>query len=317
MPDNDVVIIGPVIIDILAGPIGKDIFRTGSMPMNEIHMSYGGNAHNEAAVLSRFGARTALISKVGSDEAGNQLLRHLTQEGIDTKHVILQDGLTTGINVVLFDENGERRFLTNPAGSLRSMTEQDVMPGLDTNAKIVCFASMFTSPMIGIPEMERIFRKVKENGQILVLDTTKPKKGETLQDLQPVMPYVDYFLPNEEELQMLTGKETDSGAEEVLSAGAGCLVVKNGKQGCTIYTKGKTVQIGGYPTALAIDSTGAGDCFAAGFMYSLLKEMPLTECARFANAAASCCVEKVGATDGIKDIEEPMRRYLEMADFDR
>lgn len=305
-----VTLIGPAIVDVLAGPIGDDVFGIGTMPMEEIKLTYGGNAYNEAAALSRLGIPVSLISKVGNDEAGIWLMDQMDSLGIHTDYVIRENGLATSINIVLFDQQGERRFLTNPKGSQRRLSEEDIMSALDFCADIVCFTCMFISSLLDIGAMTRIFRKIKEKaGRTLVVDMTKAKNGEKLKDMEPLLKYVDYILPNEEELRLLSDAATAHGAEELLSLGAGCVIVKQGKNGCTVYHKEGSFKVHAYASEQAIDTTGAGDCFAAGFLYGLVNHKSLVECVQMANATASCCVECVGATEGIVSAEEPMRRY--------
>lgn len=310
MKKNHVTIIGPAVMDILAGPIDEKLFTLGSLPMNEIKMSFGGNAYNEACILSHFGVDVDLISKVGNDEAGNRILQKIHSLGISTAHVKIEKGLSTSINIVLFDAQGERRFLTSPKSSQRALSEKDISDTVADCPSVVCFSGMFISPLLDIPAMERLFRKIKENKQrVLIVDMTKAKNGETIQDLQPLLPYVDYLLPNEEEINKLGCGCIEENAKEFLRLGTGCVIVKRGKNGCTVFTQENTIPVAAFPTDCAVDTTGAGDSFAAGFIYGLLKGKSLTECAQFANATASCCVEHIGAVDGILSIEEPMRRY--------
>lgn len=306
----EVTIIGPAIVDILAGPIGEDIFSSGTMPMEDIQLSYGGNGYNEATILSRLGISVNLISKVGSDEAGKRLVNKIESFGINAECIVREEGLSTSINIVLFDEQGERRFLTNPKGSQRRLSEKDIMDKLDSAADIVCFSCMFISPLLDIQAMQRIFGKIKDRiERTLIVDMTKAKNGETIKDLQPLLKYIDFIFPNEEELKLLSGGNIDQGAKELLDAGVGCVIVKLGKRGCKVFTSEKVFKVDAFKVNRVIDTTGAGDCFAAGFIYGLSKKKNLLECVEFAIATASCCVECIGATEGIVSIEEPMKRY--------
>ena len=203
----DVTVIGAAIIDVLAGPVNDKILFNGSTPMETIRLSFGGDALNEAVILSSLGVNTELISKVGNDDAGKQVLNYLKEKQVGT-NVKVEDGLETGINVVLIDNGGERRFLTNPSGSLRKLTEEDITEQLDTAADIVCLASMFVSPLLDIPAMERVFQKIKSKSErILVADMTTAKNGETLKDIACLLPYIDYIIPNETEAEHLTGEK--------------------------------------------------------------------------------------------------------------
>ncbi len=313
----DITVIGAAIIDIMAGPVGKEIFQTGSQPVDMTKLSFGGDALNESVALSRLGKKVQLISKVGQDEAGARVLDYIRENGINTDSINVEEGLTTGMNIVLVDKYGERYFLTNPNGSLRRLEECDIESYIDTAADIVSFASIFVSPLLDVDTMERIFRKLKSMpGRILVADMTKAKHGEKLQDIKKLLPYIDYILPNEEEIALLTG-ESDPyvNASFLVEAGVSCAVIKCGKKGCIIKTKEKFYEIKSYAVEKPIDTTGAGDCFAAGFLWALSENMTLEDCGRFACAVASCAVECVGATEGIKSIDEPLKRFNKLCDL--
>ena len=175
--EKDITIIGNSVIDVLAKPINAKVFETGSQPVEQIKLAFGGDALNEAVVLTRLGKKVDLVSKVGKDEAGSRVLSFLKDSGISADKIIIEDGIDTSVNVVLIDEQGERYFLTNPAGSQRKLAEDDIYPYLDSAKDIVSFASIFVSPLLDIPAMTRLFRKIKEKNRILVADMTKPKKG--------------------------------------------------------------------------------------------------------------------------------------------
>ena len=186
--NEKITVIGPAIIDVLAGPINENLFKAGTMPMDNIKLSFGGNAYNEATTLLHLGVPVDLITKIGNDEAGHRILKKMNEIGIDTEHVICQDELATSINIVLFDANGERRFLTNPKGSQRCLAEEDIVCVLDTCSDIVCFTCMFISPLLDIEAMTRLFAKIKEKlGRTLVVDMTKAKNGEKIEDLKPLL----------------------------------------------------------------------------------------------------------------------------------
>lgn len=309
--EKDITIIGAAIIDILAGPVNEDIFKRGSVPMQLTKMSFGGDALNEAAVLSRMGKQVELLTIVGNDDAGRRVLDYAKENHINIDKITMKDDLTTGMNLVLVDEKGERYFLTNPQSSLRKLSEEEILPYTDSMADIVSFASIFVSPPLDIDTMERVFQKIKEKPErILAADMTKAKNGEKLKDLEKILPYLDYIFPNHEEIALLTG-ETDPyvNAKLLVEAGVKCAVVKCGTKGCIIQTEKELYEIPAYPVEKVIDTTGAGDSFAAGFLYALSEGKSLLECGRFACAAASCAIECVGATDGIRSADEVIRRF--------
>ena len=307
----EVTVIGAAIIDVLAGPVDERVFEKGSQPVDATRLAFGGDALNEAVVLSQLGVKVELISKVGNDEAGKRVLDFLQEKQVDVTKVKTEAGLDTGINIVLVTPEGERMFLTNPNGSLRKLSEADVTEQLDDAADIVCMASMFVSPLLDVPAMERIFQRIKSNpGRILVADMTTAKNGESLADIACLLKYVDYLIPNEAEAARLTG-ETDAyrNAGSFIEHGANCVMIKRGKNGCLIRTKDKQMEIPAYAHARLVDTTGAGDSFVAGFLYGLKNRMSLEECARFGCAVASCTVETLGANTAIDSVELPIERY--------
>ena len=311
---KDITIIGNAIIDVLAKPVNAKVFETGSQPAEKIKLAFGGDALNEAVVLARLGKKVDLISKVGNDEAGSRILAFLSDSDIAVDKITIENSIDTSINIVLIDERGERHFLTNPLGSQRKLAEDDVYPHLDSAKDIVSFASMFVSPLLDIPAMTGLFRKIKENpDRILVADLTKAKKGERLEDMAELLPYVDYILPNEDEISLLTRvNDPYINAKLLIESGVSCAVIKRGSRGCLIRTDKEMYHVPAYPVKNCIDTTGAGDSFAAGFLWALSEGLPLIECGCFACAVASCTVEYMGSADGVISLETPLSRFHEI-----
>lgn len=308
-----VTVIGPGIIDVLAGGVTRNIFANKSNALSDIRMSFGGNALNEAVTLARLGVETELVSKVGNDDAGKRVVDFLKDNHVHTEKIKTEDGLSTAINIVMVDTSGERFFLTNPNSNLRKMDISDIKPWIGSMADIVCFPCLFTSPLLDLAVMEELFFSIKsQSDRLLILDMTTAKNGETIDDMKGMLSYVDYFLPNEEELRSIAGNsDTDGAAKKILSYGTKAVIVKRGGKSTLCYTKDSCKEVPTYPVDTVKDTTGAGDTFGAGFIYGLAKKMPVIDCVAFGNAVASCAIESLGATNGIKDISEPMRRFRE------
>ena len=311
---NDVSIIGAGVIDILATPVNENVFSLGSLPVENIKMTFGGDALNETLILTKLGKKVQFISKVGDDDAGKRILGVLNEHGISTDCVCVEQDLATAINIVLVDEDGNRHFLTNPKSSLRKLALEDVECHIEQTAKIVSFAGMFISPVLTIEKMKVMFEKIKEQNRILVVDMTKAKNGETIEDIKELLPYIDYILPNEEEIALLTGeKDPYINAEKLLSYGVKTAVIKCGKDGCVIGDKDGIYNVAAVPNIKCVDTTGAGDSFVAGFIYGLSNGWTSKESAKFGCAVASCIVEHVGATDGLCSMEVVRERYEKMS----
>ena len=297
-------IIGGGVVDIPLAPVDASIFTAHSTPLERVAMQAGGDAVNEAVALARLGHPPLLVSKVGDDAAGDFLLRTLTAEGVDTAFVARERGLDTGINVVLVRPDGQRSFVTNRNGSLRRLGPADILPALDSPAfrdvAVACLASLFVSPVLTLADTADLLRRLKARGVVTCADTTRPKRGETLDDLAPVLAELDFFFPNRDEAALLTGEtDPDAIADALLERGLGCAVVKLGGEGCLVRGGNVDLRVPAYPVARCVDTTGAGDTFAAGFIAGLLEGRTPRDCARLGCAAASLCVEAVGAAAGL------------------
>lgn len=309
----DVTVIGPSVIDILAAPFDPEALAKGKRDVDQIRMSFGGDALNESVVLSRMGKKVQLISKIGADEAGRSIRKHLEKEKVSIKHVIVEKGLNTSVNIALVDADGGRKFLTDPHSSQRKLGLEDVLPMLDETAPIVSFASIFISPCFSIEKTEQLFSRIKAAGKTLVSDVTRPKNGETFDDLKFLFPYMDIFVPNDEEIFLLTGeKDPYKNVQMLVDAGVKTAVVKIGKDGCLIGTRDGILHVPAVAGVKCVDTTGAGDSFAAGLIAGLAEGRSIVDCARLGCAAASCSIEQVGATDGVRSLEQVMERYARL-----
>ncbi len=299
----DAIIIGGAIVDIPLAPVSREVFDTPSTPLERIAMQIGGDAANEALVLARLGHAPALVSVIGRDAPGDFVLRTMAEAGVDTGSVSRRAGLDTGINVVLVDEGGERRFITNRSGSLRQLALSDILPALDSpalrDARVACLASLFVSPRLTLRDTAVLFDALKARGLTLCADTTRRKNGETLKEVGPLLSRLDYFFPNLEEAALLTGTDDpDAVTEALIGCGIKHVALKLGGRGCLLKSREERHLIPAVPGVRCVDTTGAGDTFAAGFIAALLEGRSFADCGRFANAAASLCVQSVGATGG-------------------
>ena len=305
--EPEIVIIGASILDVLAYPADEEVFRTGSSPAEDIRLSVGGDALNEATVLARLGMKVLLETVIGSGKAGKFILDHCRDCGILLPADCVREDFSTGINVVLVSRDGSRHFLTNPHGSLRRLTLQDIHMPFPQSAKIVCFASIFVFPEIGPKELEVIFRTAGEQGKIVCADMTKRKKNETAEELAEALSYVDYLIPNDEEAMLLTGKNTvEEAAESLRRAGVKTVVVKCGSKGCYVCGREKSFWMPAEKNVKCVDTTGAGDSFVAGFLHALAQGRNVRECAEYGDKCGANAVSVAGATDWTEKIGFPL-----------
>lgn len=311
----DVICLGAAIVDIPLQPVSRDIFDIESYPVDRIAMTVGGDAMNEATIISRLGHKTGIISCVGSDAAGNFILDSCAKDHIDYEGIRVDSNIDTSMNVGLVTADGERTFVTNRNGSLWKTNIEHVDFNKMKQAKILSLASIFNNPLLDGKTLVTIFKEAKKEGMTICADMIKPRLGETLDDIKEALSYVDYFFPNFDEACLMTGKsEVEDVAQVLFDCGVKNVIVKIGKRGCYIQNAEGTMIVPAAKGITAIDTIGAGDNFASGFISALLDGKDIRECGVYANCTAAVSVQHVGATTGVQNkqmVEDMLAKYRE------
>jgi sugar/nucleoside kinase (ribokinase family) len=151
-----------------------------------------------------------------------------------------------------------------------------------------------------------VLRRAKALGMTTSVDTQWDTENEWMKVLAPSLPSTDLLFVNEDEARMLSGHDEPRAAARTLrDAGAKVVCVKLGAQGCTIFGNDMEFTSPGFRVT-AIDSTGAGDCFAGGYIAALQRGLAHEEAARIANGTGALSVQQLGATAGILGWEETL-----------
>ena len=309
MKETTCIVIGAAILDVLAKPVNVSAFRVDSIPAETLTTHTGGDAMNEARTLASLGVPVRLVTRLGEDPAGEMILGQCRSLGIDTEFIRRSPEYPTGVNIVLVDEKGERRFITNPQGTLRKFFPEDIPEQALRGGRILCFASIFVAPAFTDGVLAELFARAREEGLLLCADMTKRKNGESVRDMRRCLSYLDYIFPNYEEAALLTGRsDWDEIADAFLECGVKHVVIKAGARGCFIKTETERFWVPAVPGVRCVDTTGAGDTFSACFLYALSRGYPLEQCGRFANAGASFCIEQVGSSGSGIELEAVLRR---------
>lgn len=312
----DVICVGASVIDIPLQPVNKEVFDCESYPLQQINMAIGGDALNESTIISRLGHKVSLLSMVGKDVAGYYIVDHCMKNKIDTIGIKQREDVDTSINIGLVTEDGERTFITNRNGSLWKTTIDDIDLSLVKNAKLLSYGSFFNNPLLKDKELVKLFKKAKKENMIISADMIKPRNNETFEDIKESLSYVDYFFPNFDEASLMTGKyKIEDVADEILSYGVGCVIIKIGSKGAYIKSMdGYQKIVPALKGITPIDTIGAGDNFASGFITGLLEDKSLEECGKIANVTAAVSIQSVGATTGVKNrkqVDDFIKKYNE------
>lgn len=302
----DVACIGIFVADVIAKPVDS-IPKPGLLERIDSIKTYsGGCAMNAGVDMAKIGLKTAVLGKMGNDSFGAFLREELEKYGVETGGVVIDKTEQTSASVVISASSGERSFL-HCVGANATFCYEDVNWDIIENSHIIFVAGTMLMDAFDGEDCAKVLKKCKEMGKVTVLDTAWDSKGRWMQVLKPCMPYIDVFMPSIDEAIELAGGETDPVkiADYFFSLGVSKVVIKLGSKGCYLR---ETIDADGIIIPCfkvqAVDTTGAGDSFCAGFLTGMAKGLSFEECGKFANAVGAHCVQAMGASTGILSYDE-------------
>jgi sugar/nucleoside kinase (ribokinase family) len=304
----EVLAIGELNVDLILNEIdgfpvvGKEILA------GDMNLGLGSSTAIFAANLSSLGAKVGFIGKIGPDSFGDLVRQNLNDKGIDTSFLIIDNSSATGATIVL-NYSEDRAMVTFP-GAMEKMVLNDINPEILEKARHIHFSSYFLQPGIR-KDVPSLFSMAKKMGLTTSLDTQWDPTEKWDFDYKAILPVVDIFMPNEQEILHITGKNDLESALNLLAPYAKHIVIKRGNKGSLLWGKG--VEIKEFPPYLnnqVVDAIGAGDSFNAGFIYKFIKGFSLPECADFGNVSGALNTMAAGGTGAFgdrKQIEEVLR----------
>ncbi|MBQ9562581.1 MAG: carbohydrate kinase family protein [Lachnospiraceae bacterium] len=300
----EVIVVGQALLDcILKG--WNTTPKNGSVYMaDSVSIIPGGDAVNESITIAKLGHSVKIHCGLGKDLAGGIVRDLLTNNGVDLSEVVWSEDGRTPITNLIVDQKGERRSVNTPAHLVPFFTPDET---IFEGAKVVTIASLFRAPFHKVENIVRLAKAVKAAGAVLIADFKIANCDQlTLEDIKEALPYIDYVFPNETEAAFYTG-ETDyvKMADKLLAYGVKNVIIKVGPQGCIVKNNRECFAVPAYDIQ-AVDGTGAGDNFLAGFVSSLIHGIELHEAMEIATACAAICVQSLGATTGVKSLEQVM-----------
>jgi len=251
----------------------------------------GGSASNTMSALARLGARVGFGGKVGRDDWGKFFRDKLTAHGVQNHLVQSNEGLGTGQVISLITPGGERSFATH-LGAAVSFKPEDLKDSMFQGASLVYVEGYL---IMNPPLIDRIFKMAKHFGAETAIDLASFNVVSDFKEafLKHLDEDVDIVFANEEEAFALTGKK-DTAALDELKKICKVAVVKLGERG-SLSANHKHEHFHPIEAVKAVDTTGAGDLYAAGFLFGHLMDLPLESCARLGSIVSREVVQVVGA----------------------
>ncbi|MBN2150663.1 MAG: sugar kinase [Candidatus Lokiarchaeota archaeon] len=295
----DIICAGEMLVEIMRAEVGVPHLQVGGVYKGP----YPSGApcifiDSAARMAEALKITTGFIGTVGNDDFGQVVIDKMKADGVDCSAVSTISGSTTGIAFVQYNKDGSRKFIF-AAGAAGQLTEAHVKDAYFEGVKDfhVMGSAMSISPTSKAAVLKAIDLTVK-NGGIVSFDPNLRAEMMPLDQIremvQPVIKKTTILLPSGEEAMLLTGdKDAKSACESLLKAGPEIVVLKEAKDGCTVYTRKEAIKVPGFKVK-EVDPTGAGDSFGGAFVVEYLVNAPLEEAARFANAVGALKVTSFG-----------------------
>ncbi len=252
----------------------------------------GGSAANTAAAIAYLGGSAAFIGKVGNDEYGYFYEKETKEAGVHS--LLSKSDDLTGHCIVLITPDGERTFVVH-YGAARELTKDDISEDAIKNSKIIHIEGyMFDDPKTKQISFHAL-TLAKKHKKIISFDIADPGVVTRNRDeFQLIInDYADIIFANESEAKALTGKEPEESVHD-LAKNNKIVVVKLGEHGSLIKKGDTIIKIAAVKTKV-IDTTGAGDAYAAGFLHGFTEEKSLEECGKMGAQLAAKVISQIGA----------------------
>ncbi|MEH7108567.1 ribokinase [Bacillus sp. JJ1764] len=289
MSNKTITVIGSINMDLVTST--NRVPNMGETVLGEsFHTIPGGKGANQAVAAAKLGAVTTMIGCVGDDAFGQELVKHLQNQGVNTDYVKPVTHRSTGIASITLSD-GDNSIIVVPGANYQ------VTPDIVSSYEEVISNSDILLLQLEIPieSVERAIELAKKH-QVMVILNPAPIQALSKSLLQKV----DYITPNEHEQQFLLESEewSDSERKEMLKK---CIITM-GAKGVKFYRDGER-NISSYKVE-TVDTTGAGDSFNGALAFALSNGEQLEEACRFANAVAALSVTKLGAQSGMPTLKE-------------
>jgi hypothetical protein len=243
------------------------------------------------------GLTVSSFSKVGDDFNGQFIRSELRKLGVDISGICVSACETTPFTFVGIHPDGDRTFIHTPGCNV-TFSLNDLNLDQMAAGDYVLYHDLWVLPGMDGKPAATLLGEAKRRGAVTLLDEGFGY-GPKREPLEAMLPYCDYVIPSYDDLQAIyPGATAEDLASRLLALGARTAVLKMGRDGCLVAQGADRIRVPALP-AKVVDTTGAGDCWDAGFIAALASGESLLTAARIGNACAAFCIEAVGGTTGV------------------
>jgi sugar/nucleoside kinase (ribokinase family) len=292
-----VAVIGELNVDVLATGLRRPPQMGSEILARDFKMTLGSASAIFATGMSKLGHPITFISQVGADDFGDFCLGELRAAGVSTKHVRRAAGARTGVTIAL--SAGRDRALVTYQGAIASLSYPQLKMSLLQRHRHLHMTSYFLQTALR-PAFPEIFRQARRMGLTTSFDPNSDPTGAWSVKIREVLAHTDLLFVNEAEALQLSRTRGVRNALRTLEQFVACAVIKRGPRGSIAIKDGEVTAAPGFKVK-AVDTTGAGDSFAAGFVSEYLRGSSVAQCLRAGNACGALSALKPGGTAGQPD----------------
>ncbi|HVX26597.1 MAG TPA: carbohydrate kinase family protein [Parafilimonas sp.] len=295
----DVLVAGELNIDLILDKldqfpvIGKEIMA------GDMVYTLGSSSAIFASNLSTLGASVNYCGCIGDDSFGEKIINDLAAKNVNTSNIIRSKTAGTGITVA-FNFNQDRAMVTYP-GAMNELKQNDISDDMLMQAQHLHVSSVFLQPALK-PGLVGLFKRAKEFGLTTSLDPQWDPAEKWDCDWKNLLPFIDVFLPNIEELKNITQQSSKDDVIDAIKGFSNIIVVKNSTEGATIFFKDEIIEQPAFINNDFADAIGAGDSFNAGFISRFIQKKSLKECAELGAICGAINTTQKGGTTAFKDL---------------
>ena len=273
--------------------MGECVSLGSKVEVDDMVLSTGGGATNASATFSSLGLNSAIMTRIGNDASGKDVIAELNHFGVSTHLVRVVKKGQTGFSTLLTMNDGERIVLVY-RGVSSSFSWSDIKQGEFKKTKWVYLTSLGGN----IALSKRIIREAHKAGAKVMWNPGSRELKAGMNVLSPVLEMVDVLNMNKEEAQILTKKKTIKTIMKAMQSGENVRLITDGIAG-SYAGRGKEIVHAGTTDAKSISRTGAGDAFGSGFLSGFIKTDNLDDALAIGTLNAESVIQKHGAKNGI------------------
>lgn len=303
---NKVVSLGIHILDVLGRPVTAIPPGQNLALLEEIRVTVAGTAAGTSVDMAKLGMQVTAMGALGQDEIGHMVVSTMQRYGIDTDSLVRKAGVQTSATMLPIRPNGERPAL-HVIGANGAFTLEDVNWAAIDKADFLHVGGTSLMEKFDGEPASHVVKYAKEHGLTTTWDFIGVPKPNLAEMIAHSLPYIDYFMPNIEEAQMISGLQDRRQMQQFFfDRGANTIIFKMGAFGSAIAVRADgeihEVRLPAFKVPV-VDTTGCGDAYCGGFITGLAKGWTVRESARLGSACGSLVASGLGSDAGIIDFE--------------